>query len=620
MKTRTVSQEKSFPTTAGEDAAAARIRFRGQLIRMKPFEQFNILILGQTGAGKSTLINSIINYLLYDTFQDALQADQLSFAVPGSFSFEHEKIANKTIHVKWGSENPTESFSNQGQSATQSCIIYAVNINGRLFRFVDTPGLGDTRGIDQDHKNVADIMRVLESLNTISSILFVIKNNESRLTASFDFVLTELMMHLHKDTIKNIMFCFTYGRTSFPPFAVGTAAKPLIQLLTEKKLPLKLITDQNAFVIDAEGFLHAAAWQQNHVHMMKDMNTISDSWLISAEKTRLLINVIMALPVHDTGETLGLERNRRLVEGMSMTMVSMTEVMAITKENVNAKIKEITELEKAGKAIDAKQMQYEVVSIVDEKLDYPRTVCKGDGCAVMKADPNITGMATLVFEKSCHEPCSINAPEARFGVRELGECWCFADEGSDCNECRHPFTSHCHISYRQVIKRETKTNEYVKREKEENDMRTTRAEMWKAKFKEDEDQIVSEEKQVRETMAKFSIYLGENSVTAYNDGVVEHLKYLMDNAKAKGHTDQRDKYAAQIAAHKALIAEREKEIAANQDKALTDRDIQKLLGELKELPMYGASFRALLNRKDAQVPYQSAIPVKISKSGSKETQ
>ncbi|KAK2589503.1 hypothetical protein QQS21_012820, partial [Conoideocrella luteorostrata] len=109
-------------------------------------------LLQATGAGKSTFINAFVNYLLCDTLEEALNAKQLTFAIPSSFSVPRS--------TKSGEE-----------SVTQFYVIYAININRKLLRLVYTPGLGDTRGVDQDHKNVANIMRILESLSTISSIL-----------------------------------------------------------------------------------------------------------------------------------------------------------------------------------------------------------------------------------------------------------------------------------------------------------------------------------------------------------------------------------------------------------------------------------------------------------------
>ncbi|KAK1973948.1 hypothetical protein LZ30DRAFT_827740 [Colletotrichum cereale] len=60
-----------------------------------------------------------------------------------------------------------------------------------------------------------------------------------------------------------------------------------------------------------------------------------------------------------------------------------------------------------------------------------------------------------------------------------------------------------------------------------------------------------------------AIYLGANSVTVYNDGVIEHLKYLRENVKKEGHTGLLRKYDDQRALHEALIKKRNKQIRAN---------------------------------------------------------
>lgn len=599
-----------------EDAETGQARLRDYLCQMKPFEQYNILIMGATGAGKSTFINAFVNYLLYDSLEDAMDAEQLTYAIPGSFSVPDSVNANAHVEVSWGQENETESLSKQGQSATQSCVIYAININGKLLRLVDTPGLGDTRGIDQDYKNVADIMRILESLDTISSILFVVKNNESRLTTSFDFVLSELMLHLHKDTIKNIMFGFSYGRTSIPPFAVGTVGAPLMDLLRRKELPMqKLVSDQNAFVFDAEGFLNVAAWQQKRLNLNSRNDVATESWKISAEKARLLINVTMSLPMHDTKETLRLERNRRLVDGMSETMVNMSSAMTKTMTDVNAKLAEIKELEDQGIQISKKHMQYTRTSLIEEKLPYPRTVCKADGCASDQIDP-ATNMPIRVFDKSCHEDCAINTPEAKFGPPELGQCMCFNSEGANCNICGHSFMSHCHITYRQKFVTVTVTDQAVVDESQQHDQKKLAAENWKSKLEGDKIELQLEQNMVTVTMARFSIYLGANSVARYNDGVVEHLKYLMENAKKDGNGAAQKKYSEQILQHEKLIKERKQQIADNTASVPTSQDIEHMLKDLKAMKVYGQDFCKLLERKDALVPHQAAIPIKVSKTGS----
>ena len=60
---------------------------------LKPLDALNILILGETGVGKSTFINAFTNYLTHDTLDDAMKAKELNCIIP--FSFDTQ-VVDKT--------------------------------------------------------------------------------------------------------------------------------------------------------------------------------------------------------------------------------------------------------------------------------------------------------------------------------------------------------------------------------------------------------------------------------------------------------------------------------------------------------------------------------------------
>ncbi|KAM6525971.1 hypothetical protein FSOLCH5_002099 [Fusarium solani] len=62
------------------------------MLRSLKSNSVNILILGETGVGKSTFINGFINYLKYNTLDEAIAAGRLTAVIPCSFSTQ---IINK---------------------------------------------------------------------------------------------------------------------------------------------------------------------------------------------------------------------------------------------------------------------------------------------------------------------------------------------------------------------------------------------------------------------------------------------------------------------------------------------------------------------------------------------
>ena len=64
--------------------------------RHSPETDINILLMGETGVGKTTFINAFINFLFYDTLDEALQGDlkvliPCSFAVTDKVTFRYRK-------------------------------------------------------------------------------------------------------------------------------------------------------------------------------------------------------------------------------------------------------------------------------------------------------------------------------------------------------------------------------------------------------------------------------------------------------------------------------------------------------------------------------------------------
>ena len=102
----------------------------------------NILLLGQTGVGKTTFINAFANYLVYNSLDDAING-QLQSIIPAWFTFmDKDTFEQKTIMI--GTPNESEKQSSVGQSCTKECRSFVFRIDNRKLRLIDAPGIGDT--------------------------------------------------------------------------------------------------------------------------------------------------------------------------------------------------------------------------------------------------------------------------------------------------------------------------------------------------------------------------------------------------------------------------------------------------------------------------------------------
>ena len=175
-----------------------------------PVKNKVLMVVGATGAGKSTLIDGIANYIMGVDWED---------------EFRFKLISEETAH-------------DQTKSQTKCITAYTFHKDRGsplpyTLTLIDTPGFGDTGGLKRDKQIVAQIkefftMQGDEGIDQLHGIGFVASASQPRLTPTQRYVFDSILSVFGKDVADNIFLMVTFADGKQPPVleAARTAGVP----------------------------------------------------------------------------------------------------------------------------------------------------------------------------------------------------------------------------------------------------------------------------------------------------------------------------------------------------------------------------------------------------------
>lgn len=490
-------------------------------------DHLNVLILGETGVGKSTWINSIANYLQFRTFQEATQnrAENLISLIPSKFK-AMDPSTDIMMEIKIGTPDENEK-NTPGTSATQYPKEYQFVVNNTTVNLIDTPGIGDTKGIDKDKENFDNILTFISNYEYLHGVVILLKPNQSRLSLGFTFCIQELLTHLHRSLAQNIIFGFTHTRgTTYSP---GDTFVSLQELITNNKLPINLVKDQTYFCFDNEAFRYLACIKNGFAYENGDRAPFKKSWDKASETTRRLISHIQCLPPHDIRNTISMNEARNIVLSLTEPMAQIVHLLEENNESCLEMKKKIETDE-----IDLRDCQKDLLflgySIETNQLDFPQTVCAHPDC-VEHYNVGQSRIQDTVFKTVCHEICTVN-DGSHHGVNNPYLKWCKAFYmmgalGLHCRRCHHSYKDHKHIAYtKKVVRKQFANPEAEAKRKAKGTLKEEKEETLN-QLMQQKREYEYEQDILRRSAAEFATFMKNTALIPYNDSFVEYLDMMI---------------------------------------------------------------------------------------------
>ncbi|PWY73136.1 hypothetical protein BO94DRAFT_525086 [Aspergillus sclerotioniger CBS 115572] len=582
------------PRHGGAYAKYDPTKFKQYMDQVEPLPELNVLILGETGVGKSTFINAFLNYLLYETLDDALDAESLNWLIPCSFSTQNSspddprgEIIETKVEVGMSDD---EHSALDGQSATQTTAIYPFQLGDVTVRLIDTPGIGDTRGVEHDKKNMANILAVLSNFDKIHGIVVLLKPNASRLTTVFRFCIKELLTHLHRDASQNMVFGFTNTRGS--NYRPGDTFTPLKILLAEYRDFGLGLYKHTVYCFDSESFRYLAAYKQG-INLGNRVQ-YTESWKQSADESQRLLNYFQTLTPHQVKSTMSLNDMRRTISQLTKPMADIMKAINASIDLNKDQAQELSRRELSHKELTGK-LWVKKISVALATVQRPRTVCGHRDCIEYRQIPN--SHQNTIYRSICHDPCNLSGINAdAVGFPGLRDCAAFGEDRSRCLKCNHHWQQHLHILYEQRERTDTVVDPDIERDINNNKATIDTKQKAIKNLEVIIQEYESEYEQIKKAAADFSIFLQKHSIATYNDAMIEYLDLLIKREKdivnVGGNDDNLQRLERSQAEYRALIQTLETLIRDGDGQTVLSREqVVARVGELYALKHYGAVLR-----------------------------
>ncbi|KAK7123300.1 hypothetical protein R3I93_021649 [Phoxinus phoxinus] len=407
----------------------------------------------------------------------------------------------------WFEITDDQSDRSSAHSLTSSITVYGFYLQESKtdLTIIDTPGYGDTRGVEKDKEIAESLLSLCESaegIHEVDAVCLVMMAHQNRLSDRQRYIFDAVQSLFGRDIAENIVLLFTHS----------DGARPKNALTAVKEAKVKCaVNEQNQPVFFLFNNRQSEAADEEY-EMMQEQ-----SWNLSFKGMEGLFKFLDNIKPKTLKMTQDVLQKRKQLDAKLNNLQSRVEVMKL-KQNELKQTQEA--LRKNKKNVEEnKNFEYEVEVAYKEKVDIdPAVAYKAVCCSVC--------------EENCHYPGCWLARDPS---------WCEVMKDEHCTVC----TDKCHYSehvkeakiYVTKIKKEKRTYRDLKKKYEDKighgvsvvkKLEEELQELEKEKIK-----LVIEAFHCVETLERIALNTVSLFILQHIDVLIEKLKEINEPEKAE---------------------------------------------------------------------------------------
>ena len=301
------------------------------------------MFFGETGCGKTTLINSFANYLLGVNIIDDYRY----------------KIIQKNI-------NNQDNIYNIRSIEPPPPI-----------KIINTPGFNANEGIEEENNKFKTIQKLFnENINEINAICFILKSTSIKLTYYQNYVYGRLLDIFGENLKENIIFLLTFCDSGLPN---------ILEPLKSNESPFKELIETRTGLGWYYKFNNCSFYESNREDEKNKL-----FWKLGIKNFEELLSKLKVLPKINLSLTKEVLRDRELLEGKVNILKSKQKNVINKVEEIKTLIERISKLKK--QVNDSRGYEY--------KIKVPKLIKYSE-------DPNFKSITCVKCNLTCHAHCNI---------------------------------------------------------------------------------------------------------------------------------------------------------------------------------------------------------------------